>query len=360
MADFDWRVKLPGYGHSSPAVRGGAVFLTDGDKETAKRYVLRLNASDGKVVWKKEYASQPHSKHKYNSYGTATPAVDAERLYVTWTTPAEAVLIALDHAGKEVWKTGLGPFETQHGSGASPIVWNDLVILVKETEAAESFLVAVDAKTGKPVWKHPRGSGKASYLTPCLYRPASGSPQLIFTSQVHGVTALDPRTGRKLWEVEKVFPLRVVSSPVVARGLIIGSCGSGGRGHTVAAVKPGAGAKVAWKLTKSVPYVPSPVAVGDLLFLWGDGGIVRCVKAATGEEVWTERVKGKYFASPICLNGKLYTVSQDGEMVVIAAEGTFKELARNPLGEGSYATPAVAGGRMIVRTFTHLLSVGGK
>jgi outer membrane protein assembly factor BamB len=368
-ADVAWKADLPGHGHSSPVSWGDRVFLTCADKSSAKRIILCLKAADGGVLWKREYDSQPHAMNKMNSYAAATPAVDAERVYVTWTTPAQVVLLALGHDGKEAWRRDdLGAFQSQHGSGASPIVWEDLVILPNDTEekeGKESFILAVEAKTGKTAWKHVRKSVKASYGTPCLFRPTAGPPQLVYAGKDHGFTALDPRTGKLIWELDKVFPLRVVSSPMVAGGLVVASCGEGGKGHSVVAVRPGSlekpgDAAVAWTLTKSVPYVPTPVAAKGLLFLWSDGGIVQCVRPATGEVVWSERVGGEYFASPVCVDGRVYNVSKAGEVVVLAASDTFEVLARNAAGEGSYATPAVVGSRLLVRTFTRLLAVGGR
>ncbi len=368
-ADIAWKVDLPGYGHSSPVAWGDRVFVTCSDKATAKRVVLGLKAADGAVLWKREYDSQPHPMNKMNSYAAATPAVDAERIYVTWTTPAQVTLLALGHDGKEAWRRDdIGPYASQHGSGASPIVWEDLVILPNDTEekeGRESFILAVQAKTGKMAWKHVRKSVKASYGTPCLLRPPSGPPQLIYAGKDHGFTGLDPRTGKLIWELDTVFPLRVVGSPMVAGDLVVASCGEGGKGHSVVAVRPGTREKpgdaaVAWTLTKSVPYVPTPVLGKGLLCLWSDGGIVQCVRPATGEVVWLERVGGEYFASPVCVDGRIYNVSKAGEVVVLAAGEKFEVLARNPAGEGAYATPAVVGGRMLVRTFTRLLAVGGK
>jgi outer membrane protein assembly factor BamB len=368
-ADVRWKVDLPGHGHSSPVAWGDRLFVTCANKDTAKRIVLCLKASDGGVIWKREYDSQPHAMNKMNSYAAATPAVDAERVYVTWTTPAQVILLALDHAGKDVWRRDdIGPYPSQHGSGASPIVWEDLVILPNDTEekeGKESFILAVEAKTGKTAWKHVRKSVKSSYGTPCLFQPPSGPPQLIYAGKDHGFTAIDPRTGRLVWELDKTFPLRVVGSPVSAGGLVIAACGEGGKGHSVVAVRPGSAAKpadaqVAYTITKSVPYVPTPLAVKDLLFLWGDGGIVQCARLATGEIVWSERVGGEYFASPLCVDGRIYNVSKAGEVVVLAASERFEVLARNAAGEGAYASPAVAGGRLLVRTFTRLLSVGGR
>ena len=365
-ADFKWRIPLPGSGHSSPVAWDDTLFVFCGEQETARRHVLAVRASDGRILWDTTFNSPTQSMHKLNSYGTATPAVDAERVYVTWTTPENIVLLALDRAGREVWRReDLGRFECVHGSGTSPIVVEGLVILANDSETTASFVVGVDAKTGKTAWTHPRNSKKASFSTPCLYRPRDEAPQVILTGRDHGISALDPQTGRLIWELDKVFPQRAVSSPTVADGLIVATCGEGGKGHVLAAAKPGTRAKpheaaVVYTLTQSLPYVPSPVACKDLFFIWSEAGTVQCIRAADGKVAWTGKLPGRFYASPVCFNGNLYMVSEQGQVFVLRASDRYELLATNPIGEGSYSTPALAGDRLIVKTFTHLLALGGK
>jgi outer membrane protein assembly factor BamB len=155
-----------------------------------------------------------------------------------------------------------------------------------------------------------------------------------------------------------------IGSPVVAGDLVLGTCGWLGVRQEVVAVRPPGPAaenkaKEVYRVTRSAPLCTTPLVVGDLLFLWGDGGTVTCADLATGQVHWRERVAGSYYASPVCAGKYLYNVSREGDVVVLAAAKQFEEAARNPLGEGSHSTPAVAGGRMYVRTFTQLLSVGG-
>ncbi len=363
-ADFDWKTPLPGGGHSSPVVWGDKLFVTCADDKTAARTIVCLGAADGKIRWTREFPSTTYKKHGDNSYASPTPAVDAEHVYVVWSTPDELAVRAFTHDGKDAWKVDLGPYPTQHGGGASPIVFDDLVILPNDQDK-ESFLVALDAKTGAERWRTPRQTGPFSASTPSVLRPEGGPPQLVFTARSHGITGVDPLTGVVLWEVPDAFDSRTVASATTGAGLVFASCGEGGGGHWLVAVHPGRGsekAAVVYKITEKSPYVPTPLVYKDLLFVWSDGGTVTCARAATGEQLWQERVGGSYFASPVCADGKLYNVSKTGEVVVLAATGTFQELGKSRLGlkEKVHATPAIAGGRMFFRTYTHLIAVGGK
>lgn len=365
-ADFNWKIALPGVGHSSPVLWGDKVFVTSADDKRMQFTVLCLKVSDGSVLWQKEFPFTPHRKHANNAFATSTPTVDAERVYVTRTEPAHNFLFALNHRGELVWEKDLGAYQTQHAGGVSPILHDGMVILPNEQDG-ESSLVAVDARMGEPRWKTPRQTApsSAAYSTPCVYQPKDGKAALIFNSEVHGISAIAPDTGKVLWEFAEAFDKRSVSSPVIAGDLIIGSCGSGGGGNFVVAVRPGdsAGGKKperAYEVRRSAPYVPTSVFVDGRLFLWSDGGVVSCVNAASGEVRWQERVGGNFFSSPVWVDGRLFCVSRTGEVAVISASDKFEVLARNQLGELTHSTPAVAGGRMYIRTSQHLISVGGK
>ena len=205
------------------------------------RRVLCIDAHSGATVWKREFGSHLFHQHGDNSYASSTPAVDGRHLYVCWNTPQEFTLIALNLDGSDAWKADLGPFVSQHGGGNSPIVVGDVVILGDDNEGKESFLFGFDASSGKMLWKLPRQSDKFSAATPCVFTPASGSPQVIFTSKVHGMTAVDPVAGKMIWQLDDLFNLRTVSSPIAGDGLIFATCGEGGGGHVLVAVKPGDG-----------------------------------------------------------------------------------------------------------------------
>ena len=378
--DYNWTVRLPGVSYASPVVWAGRIFVTSGDRGTARRTVFCLDAGSGKTLWQRHYKSTTFRYHRDNSYAAATPAVDAERLYVTWTTPKQVTLLALDHAGGEVWRRDLGPFVGLHGSGTSPIIVGDLVVLANDQEdlnvygwlpkkmigqPGKSFLIAVDRKTGKTRWQVPRRSTLAAYSTPCLRKGDGGPSELVFSSTAHGITAVDPTTGKVGWEVPKVFLDRCAGSPVCAGGLVIASYGRGSKGTRLVAVRPGSKKdnvlpKIVWDMKKKVPLVPTPLAIDGRLFCWSDDGTVTCLAVATGKQIWQQRLGAAFYGSPVCVNGRLYCISKTGEVFVVAAEDKFKLLGRVKLGEPSFATPAVCDGVMYLRTRSKLFSLGGK
>ena len=369
-SEFNWRVELPGIGHSSPVLWGERIFLLSADPDNATRYVLCLHAADGRTLWKRSYASAQHHLHARSSYASSTPAVDQDRVYVAWSTPAETTLMALTHDGKEVWRNDLGPWVSQHGFGTSPILDNDLVILSNSQQAEQlkpgqqpgkSQMMAFDRRTGQAAWSTPRKTVRVCYSVPCIYRPENGPAELICCSTAEGIFSLDPASGKPNWSTEGALSMRTVASPIIVAGLIFGSTGSGGGGNYLIAVRPGPKPEVVYEVRRKAPYVPTPVAREGLLFLWDDKGFVSCLDASSGKPHWKEqRVPGDYSGSPVRAGDKIYCINEDGVLVAIAAEKQFQLLGTTPLGEPSRATPAVAGGRMYLRTESHLISVGGK
>ncbi len=362
-ADYNWKAPLPGVGHSSPVHWGDRIFLTSAVDETAERILLCLSAIDGRILWERHFPSTVHQKHLRNSFATPSATCDAEHAYFVWSTPDEYTLLATDHDGNEKWKLDLGPYTSMHSAGPSPIVYEDLLILGNDQDG-ESSLLAFDRHTGKERWNIKRTAEAVSYATPCVLSRPGIPDELIFLSGAHGVSGHDPKTGKTNWEID-VFDKRTCASPVLAGGLIWGSCGSGGGGNYVAAVRPGTPdgsikPQEVWKLTDSAPYVPTMIGKGDLVFLWSDKGVVECVKTSTGEVLWKQRVGGNFSGSPICIGDRLFCIAEDGEVVVLSATDQYELLAKNPLGEDSRATPSVAGGRLYLRTYSHLISVGGK
>lgn len=199
-SDFAWRTELPGSGYSSPVVWGERLFVTSADATTGERFVLCLDASSGRTLWTMRFPGSTYHTHARNSYATSTPAVDAKHVYCCWAVPENYSVMALDHDGKLVWETPLGPYKSQHGFGASPIVVQDMVIVGDEQDGSGS-LVALSAADGAIRWRVPRRGKNATYSTPCVFQPHQQPPQVIFTNWQHGITSVDPAAGTKNWEL---------------------------------------------------------------------------------------------------------------------------------------------------------------
>jgi len=234
--DYNWRIELPGGGHSSPVVWDDKVFVTCGDDKAMRGTVLCLSAAEGRELWRKDLSLDKHPMNALNSYASATPALDAQSVYVLWPGPAETRLVALTHDGRELWTIQLPGVRARHGAGSSPIVCGDFVIVSREQDKSgnlKSVWLALDRKTGETRWRyeHPENAN-ASYSTPCICRDKGGREQLIFSSNSHGIAGVDPQTGALLWKTPAALPARVVSSPVLVDGLVIATCGEGGPWHT--------------------------------------------------------------------------------------------------------------------------------
>ena len=365
--DFKWRVEIPGTSHSQPVIWGDTLFLTTAMDVGKERAILCLNKHDGRELWRKVYTLPTHRPANRNaSYANGSPVVDKDRVIACFVSRDHFWVRSFDHAGNEQWSRDLGTFESQHGHGASPMIYENTVIVTNDQDG-ESFVIALDLKTGKPVWKTPRRPAPThtAYGTPCVHARAGSPPELLFSSQSHGISSLDPRTGAPNWEAP-VYRIRVVASPVVAEDLVIGSCGQGGgAGNYLSAIKLGgkgdvSKTHVAYTLRKATPYVPTPLYLDGRLYLISDAGIASAIEAATGREMWSERVRAEFFGSPVLIDGKIYCGSTKGEMIVLATGDTFQLLGRNPLGEGTHSTTCVDGGRIYVKTFSHLVCIGGK
>lgn len=230
-----------------------------------------------------------------------------------------------------------------------------------------SYLVAVDRRTGEQRWKTPRQSKRAGYSTPCVYQVPGRPAELIFTEWKHGITGIAPLTGQVRWAIDCFGKEteRAITSPIIAGDVIFGTCGFVTSDKHCVAVKPNdADGKVQvkelFRVEKTAPHLPTPIAFNGRLFLWTEKGIVSSVKLETGEVTATKRIGGNFSTSPVCIDGKLYGISGDGEVIVLKADDRLEELARNSLDEPCRATPAVFGGRLFLRTMSQLLPVGRK
>jgi outer membrane protein assembly factor BamB len=356
-----WRQPLPGIGHSSPVVWNDRLFVMSGDPATGNQILLAINALSGAPLWQRRFESPKYSMHQFNSFASSTPAVDDKQVYAMWLADGRIKLAALTHGGDEVWSCDAGPFGEKHGFGKSPIVVDDLVIVATDSEA-ESAIVAFERANGKVRWRLPRPSGTAAFASPCLLDSSAEQKLLLTLSTAAGLTAIDVGTGRVVWEgLTDAVPLRCVSSPIVAGGLVFISSGVGGNGKFLVAARPGtsqSGPTEVYRLQQSIPNVPTPVVADDLLFLWHDRGTVSCYDVSTGKRHFLERVGGNFHSSPLRIGDRIFCASREGEMVVLAAERDFKVLARNALDEPCHATPAVAHDRLYVRTESTLLCIG--
>lgn len=366
--DYLWKIAIPGVGHSSPIAWGNRLFVVTGMPKTGERVVQCLDSATGKTLWTRNFEGGSYRIHQRNTYASATPAADAERVYISFATPTKFEVVALAHEdGKTIWQADLGPFRAQHGFANSPIVFDDLVILDGDQDKG-GWLFALQAKDGTVRWKIPRQSGNATYSTPCVYQPADGAAQVIFTNWQHGITAVDPKTGKVSWETSVFEPAkneRAIASPVVAGDLILGTCGFVTAQKHFVAVQPPAGVKDAkpkevWRVEENVSYIPTPLVKGDRIYLCSERGVASCLELATGKVIWQERIDGEFSASPICVGDRLFCISHFGEVYVLAAADRYQILARNDLGERVQSTPAVANGRVYFRTWEHLICLGQK
>lgn len=373
-ADYVFKTKLPGdSGCSSPVISGDRVFVMSADSTDATRYVVCLHAKTGKVIWQLDFASTAHALHSRSTYASCTPAVDGQHVYVAWATPEQTLLKAFTMDGEEAWTRDLGTWQSQHGFGTSPIVHNGMVILHNSQQADKldpgqkpgvSRMMAFEATTGETKWSTKLKSKNVCYSVPFVRTAANGKAELVCSSTGDGIFAVDAESGQRTWSVnDGLFRMRTVASPIEAGGLIFGSNGSGGySSNFVVAVKPGKQAELAYQLKNGkdfkAPYVPCLINDGSLVFAMYDKGFATCFNTTTGKTVWVERTGAAFSGSPIRLDERIFCIAEDGTVWVIAADDQYKVLAKNSLGEDSKATPAVANGRMYLRTDTHMICVG--
>jgi outer membrane protein assembly factor BamB len=356
-----WKTALPGAGNSSPIVWGERLFLQTASPDGRERALVCVNVSDGRVLWSRSVPGSKAKKHDKNTLASGTPATDGERVYTVFWDGNRLRLAAHDFDGQPLWTRDLGTYTSQHGPGHSPVVHAGKVFVANDQDGV-ALVQAFDARTGAEAWQAQRKPFRACYSTPfILERPGHGA-ELVVASTA-GLTGYNPETGSEVWNWVWDFgakPLRTVASPVAANGLVfINSGDGGGDRHTVAVRVDGTGApQLAWEARKTFSYVPTMLTAGDYLFFVNDLGVAGCCLASTGKMVWTERLGGPVSSSPILVDNKVFVGTEDGEVVVFAAGPEFKTLARNRLGDGIIATPAVADGRLYVRDRTHLYCIG--
>lgn len=364
-SDVAWKINLPGKGNGSPIVFGNKVFIMSAEAES-KRHALAYDLATGKELWRKSFATAKHGVHSKSSYASSTPCANANSVFFAWASPENLTVKAFSHDGVEQWTKDFGRYISSHGFGGSPIVVDDKLILSNNQDAEElpegvapgdSSVVALDVKTGNVIWQTPRKSVRTSYGVPSVLEE-DGQKVLIFAETGDGVFALDAATGRQLWN-NKVFTKRSVSCPVIVGDIAISTEGSGGGGNILFGVNLKGNHELAFEIKNTIaPYVPTPVAKGELLFLWADKGIVTCASATNGETFWSERIGGNVSTSPVIAGDKLIGIDEEGTVTILSASRSFQQLGKVKLGETTRSTPLVAENYLLIRTDTKLICIG--
>jgi outer membrane protein assembly factor BamB len=353
-----WKTAIPGKGHASPIVWNDRVFVVTAEKEKKQRLLLCLDRSNGKILWQQTVLEAPlEHVNSLNSYASSTPATDGERVYVSFLDVDRMFVAAYDFEGHQVWAVHPGAFASMHGYCSSPVLWRDTVIVNGDHDGS-GYLVALDRATGRTMWKTPRPNNTRSYCTP-LIGPMGGRNQMVLSGS-KGVAGYDPDTGEQRWIIDGPTE-QFVASLVYNGELLFMTCGF--PQFFMQAIRPdGTGnvtkTHVAWQKDKDCSYVPSPIAVGPYFLVVSDTGVATCLEAASGRSVWRERLGPHYSASLVTANGLVYFLSDKGEATIVRPGPQLEIVARNALGEETYASPALSDGQIFLRGTNHLYCIG--
>lgn len=375
-----WKLSVPGRGRSSPVVLDEHLWLTlaverntrrerigPDDMQTTEHITLEvvcLNRTNGEIQWRTKLfeVENPDPVHWFNSWATPTPVIEPNRLYCDFGTFGTAALHP--KSGEVIWKTRL-PLDHQVGPGSSPVVYENLLVLVRDGRDAQ-YVAALDKETGKQVWRTERPpiiasspNLKKSFVTPLLVK-AAGRTQLI-SPGAHWVVSYEPATGKELWRARHGNGFSIGSCPVFGDGKAFFSTGCM-RPELWAIRADGEGDVTAthaeWKSTRQVPIMSSPVLLGDELYWTSDDGIANCTDVRSGEVHWQERMNQQHLASPLLAEGRIYFFGKGGKTTVIKAGKQFERLAENQLEGDVVATPAIVDGTIFLRTDAHLYRIG--
>ena len=366
-----WKTPIHDLGHSTPVVWGDQIWLTTATKDGRALYAICIDLNTGAVVHDIEVfqPTEPQRINPNNSYATPSVVLEEGRAYVHYGTFGTACLDS--RTGDVLWRRTDLHCDHLQGPVSSPVLFDDLIILHLEGIDVQ-FIAALDKKTGKTVWRTDRPPEIYDDVEPVFLRKAYHTPVIV---EVDGkaqlvsngallVTGHEPRTGKELWRV--VYGVDSTISRIVSgHGLFFVNCGGAPNAAQLWAVRQGGvgdvtESHVVWKMTEDVPLEGSPVLVGDLLYTMSDRGVLICLEAKTGKTVWTERLSGKYGASLLYADNRIYISSMRGETTVIEPGRTFRVLAVNELDGGFWASPAVAGESLLLRTKTHLYRIQRK
>ncbi|MCZ2343142.1 MAG: PQQ-like beta-propeller repeat protein [Bacteroidales bacterium] len=361
-----WKTPIVGKGWSSPILLKGRLYLTTAVPQTQgnhTQYSLRalcLDAATGKQLWERELfvedTKTDPQPHKKNSHASPTPLTDGERIFIHFGHLGTA---ALDFDGSVAWKTQKFRYDPRHGSGASPILVDDLLFFTCDGNDKQ-FVVALDKRTGQVRWQTERNHGAKlgfSFATPQLIEHAG--KKVIVSPASDFVMGYDPQTGKELWRVR--YPKSgwsLITRPVYAHGLVY-ICTGYVNQHLIAFKPEGTGditQNIVWQTKRNAANTPTPLIVGDELYMIADNGFMTCFDAKTGKVHWSERLAGNaYSASPIYADGNIFVTSEAGVGQVIAAGKSFREVAGPfDLQEKTFATFVPSDGALYIRTESQL------
>ncbi|MEO2018384.1 MAG: PQQ-binding-like beta-propeller repeat protein [Fuerstiella sp.] len=371
-----WKVAIPGVGHASPVIWQNRIFLVSCLEEEQKRVLICLDRTSGRTLWQKTVVeSILETKHRLNSHASGTPATDGKTIYVTFlaadghevpapnvgnarpVTPGEMVVAAYDFDGNRLWEVKPGEFTSVHGFCSAPVIYRNLLI-VNGDHDGDSYVVGLDRSTGKTVWKTSREHKTRSYCTPII-RDVAGKTQMVMTGSKR-IVSFDPQTGKQHWRVEGPTEQFVSSMVFDGRKFYMTA---GYPTHHVMGIKPdGSGdvtdTHVAWHSTQAKCYVPSPVLVGRHLFVADDRGTANCFDTENGERLWQDRLGNHFSASLITANGLAYFIADDGTTKLVRPGPKLDVVQQNPLGEFTFASPAISNGQLFIRGEKHLFAIG--
>ncbi|MCX7409822.1 MAG: PQQ-binding-like beta-propeller repeat protein [Planctomycetales bacterium] len=353
-----WKTPILGVGRSSPITSGDRVFVTTGDLTDETRRVICLDRTSGKIEWNVAVHKGPGGKmHRFNTTASSTPTADGERVYSVFVDDHGMQVVAVDFSGKIVWSVNPGNFFSQHGFAACPVLFGEGVI-VNGQQDGDAFAVMLDRRTGKEVWRYKPAVNLRSFSTPVLIEH-EGRPQMILSGASQTV-ALDPNTGRIIWFASGPSE-KFVCTPAVGHGLVY-SFGGSPEKKAMAVKLGGSGdvldTHVVWRNERAMPYIPSPLLVGDFLHVISDTGIYTCLDPKTGESLYTGRKLKAVNSSPVAVADRVYFFEDSGTCTVIKNGANFEVIATNEIDETVYATPAISSGNLFVRTETHLVCIG--
>jgi outer membrane protein assembly factor BamB len=339
-----WSVPIPGRGHGSPVVIGDQVVLAAADKATERQSLLSFDRTSGKLNWEcvVHEGGFPTKGNEKSTLASGTPASDGHFFFITFLNGDSAWTTAVDDHGKKVWQTRITEFKIHQGFGASPAIYENLVIVTADNDAGGA-ITALNRATGEVIWTRARPQ-KPNYTSPIILS-AAGRTQLVVTG-CNLVTSLDPQSGKELWEIEGATTECVTST--ISDGMRIFTSGGYPKNHIAAVAADGSG-KVVWENPLRA-YVPSLLFREGHLFAVLDAGVATCLQSDSGKEVWKERLGGTFSASPVLAGDLIYAVNEAGLMTVFkASTEKFELVSTNQLGDSAFATPTICGSSIYLR-----------